>query len=424
MKRKCRNLFIFTFILTMLINSVSFASSENLKLVGESALLIDYDSNRILYEKNSDKKMFPASTTKIMTAILAIEHGNMEDMVQVDEEVVQLTRGSHIALDYDEEMKFEDLINGLMVASANDAALAIAKHVSGSIEDFVALMNSKAEELGAMNTHFMNPNGLHHDNHYTTAYDLFLISKYAMKNEAFREFASKSQYIIAPTNKKTEERLIHTTNKFLYGNKKMDLDGQIVPIKYPGIKGIKTGTTPEAKNCLVSYAERDNKKMFSVILKSEGMQVYADTSKLLDYGFNNFTPTYLGHSNEFIQNLDIENGSLPYVSTVLNNDVLYMLRRDESERIEKKLKFKDKISPPISKGDILGNAEYSLDGNIIAEEAIVSTLDIKSVPRSNLLGFIFNKWYIFLIILIIILFILRRLSVLKKRRRSKYSRYF
>lgn len=428
MKRFCSNCFLFLIIFSIAFTSIGFAQDEDLKLNAEGALLIDFDSNRVLYEKNSNKKLYPASTTKIMTAILAIELGNMDDIVKVDEEVVDLSAGSNIALDYDEEMKMEDLLNALLVASANDAALAIGKHISGSLEEFIALMNTKAEELGAVNTHFANPNGLHDDNHYSTAYDLFLISKYAMRNEAFRKYVSTSEYTIPPTNKKTEERLIHNTNKFLYGDETMEIDNHIVPIKYEGIKGIKTGTTPEAQHCLISYAERDGKKMISVILKSDGKQVYSDTYKILNYGFHNFNSTILGHYNQFIENLNIENGSLPYAATVLDKDVYYLLNPDEASRIEKNLKFKDNIVPPIAKGQILGSAEYYLDGNLLAQQNIVSTVDITLSPKDKFMDFFLDRWYLFLIVALIVLLIIIRISVLQKRkkryeRKRKYSKY-
>lgn len=423
MKRFRTNRLLIFMLFSLVFNSISFAAGDNLDLVGEGILLMDYDSNRILYEKNSNERLYPASTTKIMTAILAIELGNMNDIVEMDDQVIKLTEGSNIALDYNEKMKFEDLINGLMVASANDAANAIAKHLSGSIDDFVGLMNAKAKEIGTLNTHFANPNGLHDDNHYTTASDLYLITRYAMENKIFREYASKDKYIIPPTNKKDEARLLHTTNKFLYGNEKMDFNGQIVPIKYNGIKGVKTGTTPEAKNCLISYAERDGKNLVSIVLKSEGMQVYADTVKLLDYGFDNFHPTFLGHSNEFIENIDIENGSLPYASTVLKDDVYYFLKTDEANRVEKNLKFKDKISPPIAKGDVLGAAEYYLDGNLIGKEDIVSTIDVKSVPKSDILEFLLDKWLLLLLVPLLLIIFLRVLFVAGRRKRNKNSQY-
>lgn len=440
------NCSLFAIIFSIIFSSVSFADEVDFDLNGEGVILVDYDSSRVLYEKNSTEKLYPASTTKIMTAILAIELGNMDDIVEVDEEVVKLTVGSQIYLSNNEKLSFEDLLNGLMIASANDAALAIAKHVSGSIDDFAALMNAKAKELGAFNTNFVNPNGLHDDDHYTTPYDLYLISRYAMENETFREYASKPQYIIPPTNKQPSERILHTTNKFLYGNAQMELDGKLVPIKYDGIKGIKTGTTPEARSCLVSYAERDGKKMISIILKSERGKIYADTTRLMDYGFNNFNPVFLGHSNEFIENLDVENGSLTIAPVILNGDINYLLRTDEVERIEKNLKFKDKIEAPIAKGDILGIAEYYLDGNLIAREDIVSTVDIKEVSKnkvfknkvseskvskdiilnvSNVINILKDYWYIVLgVLLVILIIIIRGIARLRRRKkRRKQSRY-
>ena len=173
--KKCALILSFLLLITY---SISFA--DDLNLVGEGAILIDGETGQILYEKNSHKRLYPASTTKIMTAILAIEKGNMEDTVTIDEEIVCLTDGSHIALDVGEEIKFEDLLNALLIESANDAALAIAKHISGSIEEFVQMMNNKAKEIGALNTNFTNPNGLPDEKHVTTAYDLSLIAKYAM----------------------------------------------------------------------------------------------------------------------------------------------------------------------------------------------------------------------------------------------------
>lgn len=449
MKKYLINFTVFAIIFTIIFNPIFtpaiFADEVDLDLGGEGIILVDYDSSRILYERNSTEKLYPASTTKIMTAILAIELGNMDDMVVVDEEVVKLTEGSYIALDYDEEMRFEDLLNGLMIASANDAALAIAKHVSGSIEEFAGLMNAKAKELGAMNTHFVNPNGLHDDEHYTTPYDLFLMARYAMENETFREFASKAQYTIPPTNKK-EERILHTTNKFLYGNAQMELDGKLVPIRYEGMKGVKTGTTPEAGSCLVSYAERENKKMISIILKTDQSKIYADTTKLMDYGFNNFSKTILGYSNEFIKNLDVEEGSLPIAPVILKGEVTYLLKTDEDERIEKEIKFKDKIQTPIARGDVLGIAEFYLDGNLIAKENIVSTVDISPVYKSSIFAskshkteasqsnsfsiayvsnILKNNWMIVLIALVIILLIITRsiFVIRKRRKRRRYTKY-
>lgn len=436
MEKKLQKTMVILIVISVFLSTASFASNPesnnpNIDLNGESIFLVDYESERILFDKNSSKKMYPASTTKIMTAILAIELGNMDDIVEIDDEVIHLTKGSHIALDYDEKMRFEDLLNGLVVASANDSSFAIAKHISGSIDEFVGLMNKKAKELGALNTHFENPNGLHSENHYTTAHDLFLISKYAMGNQTFRALVSKAKYTIPATNKKSEERLLHTTNRFLYGNSTMEIDGKHVPIRFDGIKGIKTGTTPEAKNCLVSYAERDGKKIISVVLKSQGRKVYSDTYKLMEYAFDTFNPVFLGHSNEFVGNIDIENGSLPYASAILKDDIPYIIKDNEKENIEKELKIKDNIELPIVKGDTLGNLEYSLEGNLIASSSIVSTVDISPVKKNALLqifslGSIKNNWkkiILGLAIIFLSLTIFNKYFKLKKRKSQNRNRF-
>src|SRR5699024_9757665 len=305
----------------------------------------------------------------------------------------------------------------------NDAALALSKHISGSIDDFVSLMNDKAKELGAFNTHFINPNGLHDDDHYSTAYDLYLISRYAMKNEIFREIVNKDQYEIDANNKKDEVRLLHSTNKFLYGNEKVDIDGKTIPIKYEGVAGIKTGTTREAKNCLVSFASRDEKNLISVVLKSNGKEVYADTYKLLDHGFKNFNNVILAHSNEFIENIDIKDGYIPLIPAILNQDIHYVLENEELDEIERKVNINKDLVAPISEGDVLGTVEYYIDNELVGEGDIVSTLSVNLAPSVNLFRTILNKCYILIPILIILfgIFQIRRRAKLRKKSKSFYS---
>src|SRR5690554_2892537 len=338
--------------------------------------MVEFDSGTVLHQKNMNTKLYPASTTKIMTAILAIEHGKMDEIVTIDSDVIDLTDGSHIALDYDEQMSVRDLLNALMVASANDAAAALAKHVSGSVDDFVDLMNQKAQELGATNTNFTNPSGLHDDNHYTTAYDLSLIARYAMANETFRELASKSTHTIDVTNKKDEPRYLYSTNQFFYGSMKIDINGQRIPIKYDGVVCGKTGYTSQARNCLVTMAERNGMKLLTVVLKSENPDVYADTHKLLNYGFNNFDYVAVGHANEFIDNLEIENGQHPYVSVVLEDNVNTILSSGSLDKIQRKISFNEDLSAPISKGDVVGRVDYYLDETLVGSANIVSTMDV------------------------------------------------
>lgn len=419
MKRK----FILFLVLILLLNTYSYAD-ENISLSGEGAILIDFDCGAILFEKNMHQKLYPASTTKIMTAILAIEYGNMDDMVTVDPEVISLTKGSHIALDYDEQVSFKDLLYALMTASANDAALALGKHVSGSVQGFVDLMNEKAKELGALNTNFVNPNGLHDDNHYTTAYDLSLIARYAMANDVFREFASQSSYTIEPTNKKTEPRYLYSTNGFFYGNDKINLNGQTIPVKYEGVICGKTGYTSNAGNCLVTLVERNGQYLLSVVLKADGKEVYTDTHKLLNYGYNNFDSVTIGHANEFIDNLKIENGTLPYASIVIDKDINYTLRLNNLDKVERKIKFKEDIKAPVSQGDVVGTVEYYLDDTLIGQGDLISTIDVSEIPPVKFYQIIFDKWYLFVFLLLIILRFAQLFKRSKRRRRRRSSKVY
>ncbi len=412
-----KNILIFCLVLALVLPTFAFADGpKNLELSGEALLLVDQDSGRILYEKNSDKKIYPASTTKIMTAILAIEYGKMDDMVLIDDEIVDLTDGSHIALDRQEEVKFEDLLNALLIASANDAAMALGKHIAGSLDAFADMMNAKAKELGAVNTHFANAHGLHDENHYTTAYDLYLMASYAMENDLFREIVNKTHYTIEPTNVKEEARLMHTTNKFLYGNGKLYLDDKLIPIRYEGISGVKTGYTPEAGNCLVSFAQKGGRNVYSVVLKSKGTEVYSDTMELMDLAFEDFTTVTIASKNEFIDNVDVANGKLPYASAILDKDIYYSLAKDETSSIERKVVLDEDLVAPISKGDPLGMVEFYLNGEKIAETQMVSTLAVDLQPATKLKDQILDKWYL---VLFGLWFIFRILVLFSRRRRRK-----
>ncbi|MBU5440006.1 D-alanyl-D-alanine carboxypeptidase [Tissierella sp. MSJ-40] len=408
---------IIAIIVFLLLNSFSPSyATDNLILAGEAGILIDGETGQVLYEKNAHLQLYPASTTKIMTGILAIELGKMDDIVTVDQEVVNLTDGSHIALEPGEQVKLEYLMYALLVESANDSALAIAKHISGSIDGFAKLMNEKAKKIGALNTNFVNPNGLHDENHVTTAYDLALIAKYAMQNENFRQIVANYTYLIPPTNKKTEARPLNSANKLLYSNQKIDVDGKAVPIKYEGVNGVKTGYTQMAQNCLVTSAQKGNQKLISVVLKSNGRNVYSDTHKLLNYGFNNFEKVTLAYNNEFIDNIKIQNGKLPLIAGIIKNSLTLTIPKGSKDNIEKKIILNEAIEAPIEKEQSLGKVEYFLKGEKIGETDIVSSLAVEEIPKVGMFKKILDKWYI---ILFLILIISRSVYLIKKKKRRK-----
>lgn len=246
----------------------------------ETAVVLDLDSGTILYAKDMDGVRYPASITKIMTVLLALENSSLNERVVFSEHAIfGIERdSSHIGIRVGEILSMEDCLYGMMLESANEVCLAVAEHISGSEEAFVELMNQKAAQLGCTNTHFTNPNGLPDENHYTTAHDMALIARAAYRYPLFRKICQTQIYTISKTNLCGEERWLNNHHKMLP-------DGLY---RYEGCTGGKTGFTQAALNTLVTYAERDGRRLVCVSLRTNGSQIYADTAALLDYGFQNF----------------------------------------------------------------------------------------------------------------------------------------
>ncbi|MBQ3512444.1 MAG: D-alanyl-D-alanine carboxypeptidase [Lachnospiraceae bacterium] len=256
---------------------------NSLEITAGAAILIDAASGQILYEKNPYDKKYPASITKVMTMLIALEHGvDITDIITMSEEAVWGfdRNSSHIALDVGEQITVEQCMYAIMLESANEASLALAEFVGGSIENFVAMMNEKAKELGCQNTNFVNPNGLFDENHYVCAYDMALITKEAIQYELFRTISSTSTYTISPTNKQPEERNLWNSNKMLRAN----YEGY-----YSYLEGGKTGYVVESKNTYVAFAKKGDVELICVILEADGAKTaYAETRALFDFGFNNY----------------------------------------------------------------------------------------------------------------------------------------
>lgn len=246
----------------------------------ESAVVMDLDSGAILYSKNMDAVKYPASITKIMTALIAIENSRLDERVTFSEHAIfGIERNSsHIGIRVGEILSMEECLYGMMLESANEVCLAVAEHIGGSVEGFVAMMNQKAAELGCTNTHFTNPNGLPDEEHYTSAHDMALIARAAYDNSTFRKVCATRYYKIPTTNVCGEERWLNNHHKML-------------PEKdyaYDGCTGGKTGFTQAALNTLVTFAERNGRRLVCVSLRTNGAQYYIDTASMLDYGFNSF----------------------------------------------------------------------------------------------------------------------------------------
>ena len=257
---------------------------EGISVGSSSACVIDVGSNTILFEKNMDDVHYPASITKIMTALLAIENCSLDEIVTFSSEAVYGNEGdtSHISRDVGEKMTMEQCLYGMMLASANECAWAIGEHVAGSMQEFTVMMNDKASELGCTHTHFNNPNGLPDEEHYTTAHDMALIASAAFHNETFRTICGTGTYTIPVTNKHSEPTYLANHHKMLYPYK------GVRDYLYDYCKGGKTGYTIAAGNTLVTYAEKDGMTLACVVMAAETPYHYTDTKNLFDYCFENF----------------------------------------------------------------------------------------------------------------------------------------
>ncbi len=421
-----KKIIVISLLLFLTFNFEILAFADEPDISAEAAILIDADTGTVLFEKNIHQKMFPASTTKILTAIIAIENGNLEQKITIDKETPYEVSGSHIALEPDEVLTMKDLIYATLIESANDAAAAIGKHISGSTEEFTKLMNSKAKEMGALNSNFANANGLPDDNHTTTAYDLAIIAKYAMKNNIFRSIVSNYSYTIEPTNKKTIARSLKSANRLLYSNEKINVNGNNVTIKYDGANGVKTGYTVAAQQCLVASAERNGQKLISVVLKAVGTNVYIDTHKLLNYGFDNFSNVKVAFKNEFVDNIDVENGDKQFVTGIVGNDLYTLVPKGKESEVKRNIVLPEKISAPISKGQVIGKVELKLDNKVIDTCNIVSAMEINQKAAFDVIKLdskssIFKKWWLWLIMLFIVWRIyieIKRKNIKRKRRQS------
>ncbi len=361
MKRNL-NLYIAMLLIAALIFSFltiyAFGQEETHKISvsAHSAVLYQPETGTFLYSKNSSVKMPMASTTKIMTALVALEESSLTDLVVIDENSVGI-EGSSAYLKEGEKLTMEELLYALLLQSANDAAVAIACHISGDVDAFASLMNSKAYSLGLSNTHFRNPHGLDNEEHYTTAEDLAKIAAEALKNESFRNITSTYKKTFS-----TEER----SRTYVNHNKLLRM--------YDGCIGVKTGFTKKSGRCLVAAAERDGLTFISVTL--DAPSDWNDHKKMLDMGFNSLERIILAEKNEFCYKIPIVNGEIDEL-TVTNKNEASIITKKGDQRIESHLKLIRYAIAPVREGEILGEVIFTLNGqeidriNLIATETIL-----------------------------------------------------
>ena len=348
-----------------------------------AALLMDSCSGKVLYEKNMNEKRYPASLTKVMTAVVVLENCNLKDTATVSYDAVMSLSSGYVTanLQIGEELTVEQLLYVLMVGSSNDAAIVLAEHVSGSVESFSELMNQKAKELGCTSTNFVNPNGVHDENHYSTAYDLALMAKYAMQNETFRTLVSTTSYKLPITNKyDREDRLFTTTNSLLIINNNNRTDNYY----YKYATGIKTGFTTPAGNCLIASANKNDLELITVVLGSgqtdEGLsERYIDTKNLFDYGYDTYTLREVIKSGGVVQTTNISNATrdTKKLDAVVANDISVLIKqKDRNSALLPEVELNDNLKAPINKGDVIGTVSYTVEGITYCEDLLANS-DVK-----------------------------------------------
>ena len=395
---------------------------------GYHEIVIEQSTGRILYENGARKKMPMASTTKIATCITAIENysGFIDERVCVPDCAVG-TEGSSLYLKRGETLLFSDLLYGLMMRSGNDCAVSLAVLTAGSVENFARLMNQTAEKAGAYQTNFVNPHGFHDDNHYTTANDLYLVTREALKNQKFCEIVKTKTAKIPATNL-VKERTISSTNHLIsrYRN---------TFHYYPYATGVKTGSTTEAGNCLIATAEKNGISLLSVVLgcenadQNENAYSFVDTKAMFEYVFNNYKSVTVAQSTDVIADSKVyEAKDSTRVALSPSKDIVMLLPSDyKAEEIKSETKLADSISAPIEKGALMGSVTYSFRGETVASADLYAANEVR---RDNLLHFmhlvgrvVFSPFVIIPILVICALLVMNAYTRTKRRKvRRRYMK--
>lgn len=355
-------------------------TADNLQdMTAASAILIDATTGRVLYEKNPDQKEMPASTTKMMTCILALENSNDDDVVAIDKRAVG-EDGSAIYVNEGDKMKMSELLQATMLASGNDGADAIAYYIGkGSMRDFVQMMNDKAKAIGAKNTHFNNPHGLTDPNHYTTARDLAIIARYAYQNPKFRKIVSTKEAKISWVQPADRTEVYGSTNRLLWN--------------YDDVTGIKTGYTDAAGGCLVAAAQRNGQTLIAVVMKTADSRArFVEGRALLDYGFKHIAQTKVVDEKQLTSTVYVHNSSLYKTTVKPAQEFSYPIRDNENEAdFSYKVNLPKYIDAPLKANAKVGSVDLLYKGSVIGSVDLVTQEDI---PEGfNILGFLHKLFF-------------------------------
>ncbi len=350
-------------------------SKNKIEISAKSGVLIDAKSGQIIYEKNMHEKLAPASITKIMVMVLAmedIESGKitLKDEVKVSKAAADMG-GSQLFLHEGETQTVEDLLKSISIRSANDSAVALGEYLEESLDTFIDRMNNRAMEIGMKNTHFKNTTGLPAEGHYSTAYDISLMSKELLKHPKTNEWLTTWMTDIKVGKNKDINQSLVNTNKLVRF--------------YEGANGIKTGFTNDAGFCLSASAKREKLSLISVTLGSETSDIrFDEAKKLLDYGFSKYESVTVRKKNDVIKNLQISKGDYKSVDLILKEDIDILVEKGIDHKIDREIKLPDKIKAPFRKNQVVGELIVKVDGVEVAKEKIICSKEIKKASVMNL----------------------------------------
>ena len=418
--KKYTTLVLITLLLTLvLFNNFSFAESE-VNVYSGNYIMIEATTGKTVCENGADEVLYPASTTKIMTAIITLENCNLTDIATVSHNAIfSVPVGySHAMLVEGEKLTIDQLLHLLLIPSANDAAIVLAEHIAGSVDSFSTMMNTKALELGCTNTHFVNPNGIHADDHYTTPRDLAIMARYAMKNETFRKIVTTTKYTLPATNLYPEsDRYFKNTNELVVPDERDAVDNYY----YQYATGIKTGYTNPAGECLVASAKKDDKEFIIVILASgrteNGLsERFIDSKTLFDYAFNNYKTQNLNNENALLKEVEISNANIfnKKLDVLIQDKIDVLIKNNQDlNNITPTIEFTSNLEAPIIKNSVIGTITYKVNGNTYTSNLLAGEDITESTFMSNLLT------TVSIILVVFLIFKLMKYNNKKKRKKSK-----
>ncbi len=353
-------------------SAAAAAEQEPPELTATAAIVIDSETGTVVFSKQPDERLPMASTTKIMTSILVLESLDLDEKVIVPKSVTG-TAGSLAGLMWGEVLTVEELMYALLLPSGNDVALTLAMETSGSVQAFVQRMNEKAEEMGLTNTHFANPNGLHLENHYSSARDLAVMAQYAMRDPTFRRIVSTPEYELPYPG------VDQGVRKYKNGN--------VLLKEYPWVNGVKTGSTPYAGYCMVVSGSRDGVSLIAVLLGATDDDTrWKETKALLNYGMSQFPPTVLVDSGELVAQFDVPDPTGRKVRLV--SQQAFTTRLGATEVVTAQARLLGGVSMPVHVGDSLGVLDFTLDGTFLGSVPLVAG---NSVEKPDI-GEVFLEW--------------------------------